>query len=380
MPCCASPVQNCAFCDRIPAVGFPSLAREHRVLLRGKSNDNGGIVMYILIILYEKAQELDELIIKSLVYSNLKIISCKSASFQNHWPWLKPCPRQSTVPMALLSPKIHFFAGSRRRLVSFIRPTEVRSCCLPCRRNSDYEGAKDGVVRSSDLVEREYAELNLKEIYGEGKIGRLRIRQHVNPLSSAFRLPVPAPDWNAIYNDSKLPLMVDIGSGSGRFVMWLAKHFPESRNYLGLEIREKLVQRCLFWVKELALRNIHFIFSNATVSFEGLVSSYPGPLVFVSILCPDPHFKNRLHKRRVLQKPLVDSILNNLVTGGQVFLQSDVHEVAIDMRSHFDRRVDAVKHVDAADGNFLIDEGGWLLDNPVGIRTEREIHAEMEVG
>ncbi|KAL5211301.1 hypothetical protein ABZP36_022148, partial [Zizania latifolia] len=33
--------------------------------------------------------------------------------------------------------------------------------------------------------------------------------------------------------------------------------------------------------------------------------------------CPDPHFKKRHHKRRVLQPQLVDSITKNLCLGGQ---------------------------------------------------------------
>lgn len=233
-------------------------------------------------------------------------------------------------------------------------------------------------ITSSELVEREYSDLNLKELYGGGQIGRVRIRQHVNPLSSSFSMPVQAPHWDDVFKNSKLPLMVDIGSGSGRFLIWLAKRFPDSRNYLGLEIRHKLVQRCQFWVKELSLRNIHFISSNATISFEGLVSTYPGSLVLVTILFPDPHFKKRYHKRRVLQKHLVDSILNNLITGGQVFVESDVFQVAMEMRSQLDLRADVLKHVDAADGGFRCDDDGWLQQNPFGVRTEREIHAELE--
>ncbi|KAG1355464.1 putative tRNA (Guanine-N(7)-)-methyltransferase [Cocos nucifera] len=190
--------------------------------------------------------------------------------------------------------------------------------------------------------------------------------------------PVQVPEWKAVFQDSTLPLMVDIGCGSGRFLIWLAKNSPEPRNYLGLEIRQKLVQRSDFWVYELGLRNIYFMFANASVSFEQLVSSYPGPLTLVSILCPDPHFKKRHHKRRVLQKPLVDSISKNLCTEGQVFLQSDVLEVALDMRNQFDVRLDEFEHIDTIDPNFLCDTQGWLLHNPMGIRTEREIHAELE--
>ncbi|KAH0860610.1 hypothetical protein HID58_088871 [Brassica napus] len=240
-------------------------------------------------------------------------------------------------------------------------------------------------VRSTDLVDLEYADLNLKYKISE-EVGHVRIRQHVNPLSSSFSTPAPVPAWEEVYKDPSLPLMVDIGSGSGRFLLWLAKKNADSGNYLGLEIRQKLVKRANFWVNELGLSNAHFIFANAMVSFDHLISSYRGPLEFVSILCPDPHFKKRHHKRRVVQKPLVDSILKNLKPGGkvrvrllineslqQIFVQSDVLDVAQDMRDQLDEEAKVLEHVDTVDT-----EEGWLRENPMGIRTEREIHAELE--
>lgn len=39
----------------------------------------------------------------------------------------------------------------------------------------------------------------------------------------------------------------------------------------------------------------------------------------LSLQCPDPHFKKRHHKRRVVQKPLVDSIIDYLMPGGKVY-------------------------------------------------------------
>lgn len=161
-------------------------------------------------------------------------------------------------------------------------------------------------------------------------------------------------------------------------MIWHAKNSGKSQNYLGLEIRQKLVERAQFWVNELELMNVYFMFANATVSFEKIISSYPGPLSLVSILCPDPHFKKRHHKRRVLQQPLVDSIINNLCLGGQVFIQSDVLEVAVDMRERFDGYSGILAHVNYVDQDLQCDNEGWLLDNPMGIRTEREIHAELE--
>ncbi|MBA0590788.1 hypothetical protein Gorai_019480 [Gossypium raimondii] len=120
------------------------------------------------------------------------------------------------------------------------------------------------------------------------------------------------------------------------------------------------------------------MFANAAVSFKQLVSTYPGPLALVSILCPDPHFKKRHHKRRVVQTPLVNSILTRLMPEGKVFIQSDVVEVAEDMRKQFDEESGVLQHIDTVDPSVLCDNEGWLLNNPMGIRTEREIHAELE--
>uniref|UniRef100_A0A6N2NLY9 tRNA (guanine(46)-N(7))-methyltransferase n=1 Tax=Salix viminalis TaxID=40686 RepID=A0A6N2NLY9_SALVM len=245
----------------------------------------------------------------------------------------------------------------------------IHCCCY------DSVGAKE--IRSPDLVALEYADLNLSDKIS-GEWGHVRIRQHVNPLSSSFTVPAQVPDWKEVFRDPTLPLMVDIGSGSGRFLIWLAKRNPDSGNYLGLEIRQKLVKRAEFWVKELALTNIHFLFANAAISFRQLVLTYPGPLMLVSILCPDPHFKKRHHKRRVVQKTLVDNIISHLVPGGKVFFQSDVLDVAQHMRNQFDAESDALQHIDELDLSVPCDNDGWLLDNPIGIRTEREIHAEFE--
>ncbi|CAB4299655.1 unnamed protein product [Prunus armeniaca] len=143
-------------------------------------------------------------------------------------------------------------------------------------------------------------------------------------------------------------------------------------------ILDVLVKRAEFWVKDLALSNIYFMFANATTSFQQLVSTYPGPLMLVSILCPDPYFKKRHHKRRVVQKPLVDSIASNLMPSGQVFIQSDVLEVALDMRNQFGSQPQVLKHIHEIDSSVLCDSEGWVLSNPMGIRTEREIHAEFE--
>ncbi|XP_042403763.1 tRNA (guanine-N(7)-)-methyltransferase-like isoform X3 [Zingiber officinale] len=286
----------------------------------------------------------------------------------------------TSYPSPLLDPTTFHL---RRRFLNLSGDSSGGRSWLRCPVTNEVSSV---AARSTEVIEMEYADLNLKDFYGVNpQLGHLRIRQHVNPLSSSFSAPAEIPDWKGVFRDATLPLMVDIGSGSGRFLLWLAKNCPETRNYLGLEIRQKLVQRSQFWVKELRLKNIHFMFANAMVSFESLVASYPGPLTLVSILvvnlilqCPDPHFKKKHHKRRVLQEPLVNSIAENLSRGGTVFVQSDVLEVALDMRNQFDDRPDIFSHVNVIGDKPSCDSQGWVLHNPMGIRTEREIHAKLE--
>lgn len=59
-------------------------------------------------------------------------------------------------------------------------------------------------------------------------------------------------------------------------------------------------------------------------------------------------------------------------------MQSDVLEVAVDMRNQFDEKLDVLQHVDSTGPSMSCDGDGWLAKNPMGIRTEREVHAEYE--
>lgn len=57
-------------------------------------------------------------------------------------------------------------------------------------------------------------------------------------------MPLPPPDWGAVYDDPARPLVVDVGCGSGRFLLALSQRF-RSHNCLGLDIRQKVHARAL---------------------------------------------------------------------------------------------------------------------------------------
>jgi tRNA (guanine-N7-)-methyltransferase len=192
-------------------------------------------------------------------------------------------------------------------------------------------------------------------------LAAVRVRQHVNPLSQKYQQAAAPPNWEKEYADVSQPLHLDIGCGRGHFLVTMAQQQPEW-NFLGLEIREPLVVQANEWRQELGLTNLHFIFCNANHSLNPLLSTLPSRCLHrATIQFPDPWFKKRHQKRRVVQPELVQDLATYLVPGGTVVLQSDIETVAIEMCDRF--------HEHPA---FVRQGEQWRLENPLPVPTERE--------
>lgn len=191
---------------------------------------------------------------------------------------------------------------------------------------------------------------------------RVRVRQHVNPLSHPYQKPITPPDWHQIYAHPYQPLHLDIGCARGRLLQQLAPQQPQW-NFLGTEIRHPLVDEANQWRNEQGLTNLHFLFCNINTSAEPLLQSFPaGVLQQISILFPDPWFKKRHQKRRMVQPSLVRLLGKYLVSGARVILASDVESVAVQMWECF-----------AENPAFVCENREWLPENPLPIASEREI-------
>jgi len=198
-------------------------------------------------------------------------------------------------------------------------------------------------------------------------LARVRVRQHVNPLSQKYQIPITPPEWETIYADLNQSFFLDIGSARGRFLLEMAKQKPEY-NFLGLEIREPLVEQANAKRDELALTNLHFLFCHVNVSLDNILSSLPkNCLQFVTIQFPDPWFKKRHAKRRMVKPELVNTLaeylkpkISDKLSG--VFLQSDVKLIGEQMSSLFQ-----------AHPAFERATPFWLPENPLPVTTEREL-------
>ncbi len=189
----------------------------------------------------------------------------------------------------------------------------------------------------------------------------VRVRQHVNPFSQKYQQPPEPPDWSMIYQQPNQALHLDIGCARGQFLLTMAEQQPDW-NFLGLEIREPLVVQANQDRDRLALTNLHYIFCNVNNFLRPLLQSLPaGTLQRVSIQFPDPWFKKRHQKRRVVQPGVVEVLAEFLPPKGLVFLQSDVEAVAIEMCDRFQQHP-----------QFQRQSPTWLVTNPMPVSTERE--------
>jgi tRNA (guanine-N7-)-methyltransferase len=180
---------------------------------------------------------------------------------------------------------------------------------------------------------------------------------------------LPAPlDFERIFAKPEQPLLIDVGCALGLFAAQMARRFP-SQNFLGLEIRETMIKRARRLVATENLTNLHFEFCNATVAFERLLEQAPrAVLQNVTIQFPDPWIKKRHFKRRTIQPPLIEALARRVISGGIVFIQTDVESLAEEICSFF-----------AANPNFRrAHSEKWLCKNPFPVKTERETVVESQ--
>ena len=153
------------------------------------------------------------------------------------------------------------------------------------------------------------------------------MRQHVNPLSKNFFETDPIPPLNEVFENPKLPLHLDIGCASGDFLFELALK-NKNWNYLGIEIREKLVQNANLKMKNRDYKNLYFSFGNANNFFENFENkNLIDSITSISFNFPDPWFKKKHHKRRVIQSEFINFLSKSMKKKSLIFIKTDVKEL-----------------------------------------------------
>ena len=177
------------------------------------------------------------------------------------------------------------------------------------------------------------------------------MRQHVNPFSRNFDEIETIPSLINMFDDSKLNLHLDVGCAAGEFLFDLAL-VNTNWNYLGIEIRERLVETAKLKVREKEFKNLYFIFGNANNILKDFQSKFIlNNVKSISFNFPDPWFKKRHYKRRVVQPDLIKIFSNSIQKGALIFIKTDVKDLFDYMDCTISSNLN-LKKIDKKDFNY----------------------------
>jgi tRNA (guanine-N7-)-methyltransferase len=134
---------------------------------------------------------------------------------------------------------------------------------------------------------------------------------------------LPRPWEPAALFGRSAPLEIEIGSGKGLFLCSAAGIHRE-RNFLGLEIAHRYARYAAARLAQRGLSNAVVVSGDAQRVFAELIPA--ASLAAVHVYFPDPWWKARHRKRRVMNPAFVIHIERTLQPGGELQFWTDVHE------------------------------------------------------
>ena len=164
------------------------------------------------------------------------------------------------------------------------------------------------------------------------------------------QLPWPA-DWAALFGRAA-PLVVEIGFGSGLFLVDLARRRPVA-NVLGLEISLPSLRNAGRKVRHAGLSNVQLMQADAPSALQALCE--PGSVATVIINFPDPWPKKDQLGRRLIQDEFLSLLASRMRAGGDLDLATDHAEYAAHIADCLERSPHFVSRV--GQPFLLVDDG-----------------------
>ena len=119
------------------------------------------------------------------------------------------------------------------------------------------------------------------------------------------------------------PLEIDVGSGKGLFLASASRLRPES-NFLGIEIAARYARHAAARLAKQQIENARVLHGDAMRFFREHLPS--GSVAAVHVYFPDPWWKARHKKRRVMNRSFVAEVRRVLAAGGTLHFWTDVEE------------------------------------------------------
>lgn len=119
------------------------------------------------------------------------------------------------------------------------------------------------------------------------------------------------------------PLEIEVGSGKGLFLATAARLHPE-RDFLGIEVAHKYARFAASRLLKQDSANACMVCGDALAIFRERVSD--ASLAAVHVYFPDPWWKKRHRRRRVMNEAFLQDVQRTLVPGGALHFWTDVEE------------------------------------------------------
>ncbi|HZL90099.1 MAG TPA: tRNA (guanosine(46)-N7)-methyltransferase TrmB [Pirellulaceae bacterium] len=160
----------------------------------------------------------------------------------------------------------------------------------------------------------------------------------------AEQLP-PQLDQQALFGRAA-PLEVEVGSGKGLFLAGAAQSHPE-RNFLGIEVAYKYARFAAARLARQEFFHARVICADAQALFATWVPSES--LAAVHVYFPDPWWKKKHRRRRVMNAPFLRDIERTLIPGGALHFWTDVEE-------YFQSTLELIAQTTALSGPLAVSE------------------------
>ncbi len=134
---------------------------------------------------------------------------------------------------------------------------------------------------------------------------------------------VPQPWDAAALFGRAAPLEVEVGSGKGLFIAAAATERPE-HDFLGIEIAAKYAEHSAARLAKRSLSNARMLHGDGQRLLAEILP--PASVAAVHVYFPDPWWKARHRKRRVVNERFARHVVRVLVPGGMLHFWTDVEE------------------------------------------------------
>ena len=158
-------------------------------------------------------------------------------------------------------------------------------------------------------------------------------------------------------------LEIEIGSGKGLFVLNESGKVPE-RNFLGNEIAKKYCRFAAYRLAKNERQNAHMLRGDGLKLFRELLPDQCA--VAVHVYFPDPWWKERHRRRRVIQPGFIADLQRVLVPGGVFHFWTDVEE-------YFEEAIGIIKQHSDLTGPLDVEEAAAEHDMDYRTHFERRM-------